>query len=115
MISYLILLDISWCSHGLVYKVWLGHLKGLSEVCNNALKGWLFLPAHLFPTSGSRKAILPPLALALLLLESFKDQLFVFVFSQPLPKSIHMTAWGFDRIPFAQVIVKNTHRHARMT
>lgn len=43
MISYLILLDISWCSRGLVYKVWLGHLKGLSEVCNNALKGWLFL------------------------------------------------------------------------
>lgn len=112
MISCLILLDISWCSHGLVYKVWLGHLKGLPEVCSNALKGCLSLPGHLFPTGRSRKALLPPLALPL---ESFKDQLFVFVFPQPLPKSILVTAWGFDRIPFAEVIMKNTHRHARVT
>lgn len=74
MISCLILLDIWWCSDGLVCKVLLGHLKGLSEVCDNALKSCLSLLGCSFPTGDSRKALLAPLAFSLL--ESFKDQVF---------------------------------------
>lgn len=74
MIFCLILLGIWWCSDGLDCKVLLGHLKGLSEVCDNALKPCLSLPGCLFPTGDGRKALLPPLALSLL--ESFKDQSF---------------------------------------
>lgn len=71
VISCLILLDIWWCSD-LVYKVLIGHLKGLSEVCDNALKPCMSFPGHSCPTGDGRKALLPPRDLSLL--ESFKDQ-----------------------------------------
>lgn len=71
IISCLILLDIWWCSD-LVYKVLIGHVKGLSEVSDNALKPCMSFPGHSCPTGDSRKALLPPQDLSLL--ESFKDE-----------------------------------------